>query len=365
MKNLDKYKKQSTTIFLKKSHESEYYPLIFKPVYKNAIWGGQLMKNIGRDLPVSQEPIGESWEIVDRPDDQSIVVNGNLRGKSLRELISEDPERIVGIGHKKDEPFPLLMKIIDAGKDLSLQIHPDEECCKYLKGAEPKTEMWYVINHSHQAKIIAGIKDPSYINQLSPSLDKSEVLKIVNSFESQKGAAFMIKAPTLHAIGAGNLIYEIQQNSNTTYRVSDWGRLGSNGKPRQLHTEEAKFCLKKGLENKKNIHKNFNPKSHQSYSKDSYLQIKEIGSCDYFLTQEITLEGNLKVSTCYNSFLCLYSLDRDIYIEHKNAEYLIARGRSCLIPAACGKINIHAPSQGKFLLCKLANNKRGNVTISA
>ena len=142
-----------------KKELSKYYPLTFSHVYKSAFWGGNKISSFREDLDGDKEQlIGESWELVDREDGQSCVQNGPLEGVSLRNLIENDPEGIVGKGHKPDQSFPLLCKIIDARKDLSLQVHPNEKCCTYLKDAEPKTEMWYVLDHDENAEIMNGIK---------------------------------------------------------------------------------------------------------------------------------------------------------------------------------------------------------------
>ena len=331
-----------------------YYPLFFEPVYKPAIWGGELMKTLNRELPETETPTGESWEIVDRPDEQSAVVNGAFQGKTLRELIKLDPQGIVGKGHNSDEPFPLLLKIIDAEKDLSLQIHPDEESCKHLEGAEPKTEMWYVLDHVKDAKIMAGIQDGITEDMFRSKVNDPNVRELMKTYDSSKGQAFFIKATTMHAIGSGNLIYEIQQNSNTTYRVSDWGRVDKDGNPRQLHVKEAMTCMMH--KNKENKHTPYSVSDckYIPQSEDSFFQVRQLASCDLFKVEEFGLMGQLEACADEDSFHTLYAVNSDLNIEHKGRSYTLKRGQTCLIPAKAGEYHITADESSKIIRSRIA-----------
>ncbi len=219
----------------------ELYPLKFKPIYKERIWGGNLLaKTLGRKLPETQVPIGESWELSDRDDAQSEIVNGPLAGHKLGEVVKYYQRHLLGPRCQKLDRFPLLVKIIDAGSRLSLQVHPDEAACARIGGgAEPKTEMWYIIAAEKDAKILGGLSGRATKLQLVDNLDRNEVENLLQVYPSHPGDAYFIAAGTLHAIGGGNLLLEIQQNSDTTYRVSDWGRVDANGKSRELHVEKA------------------------------------------------------------------------------------------------------------------------------
>lgn len=220
------------------------YFLQFKPLYMQRIWGGNLLKNTLKrtDLPQlseNDEPIGESWEITDRADAQSVVTAGALAGKTLEELIAHYGKDLLGKLHN-GKRFPLLVKFIDAGQKLSLQVHPDEEFCRQANdGAEPKTEMWYIADCESHGEILAGLTPKATRDLLANSLAGAQAADLLQRFPSQVGDSYFIQAGTVHAIGAGNLIFEIQQNSDTTYRISDWGRVDKNGKPRTLHLEQG------------------------------------------------------------------------------------------------------------------------------
>lgn len=335
-----------------KDIEESYYPLTFDEVYKTAIWGGKLLKKLPRDLPKTSIPIGESWEIVDRPDDQSHVQNGPLAGKTLRELIEKDPEGIVGYGHQADQPFPLLMKIIDAGQALSLQVHPDEETCKHIVDAEPKTEMWYVLDHNADAEILTGIKDGVSTEQFYKSVNDPKVKELMYSYASEQGQSFFIKATTMHAIGGGNLIYEVQQNSDTTYRVSDWGRVDKSGKSRELHVDQAMTCLHHSLGDvRPNSHQiqalNFTPLSF-----NSELKRRQLAMCDYFQVEEIEFEGSLTLPSNIGTFQTIYAVDSDLQLECNGHIYHIKHGQTCLIPAKCGVCTVSSTEKSRLVSAK-------------
>ncbi len=218
---------------------AKLYPLKFTPIYQERIWGGtQMTEVLQREVPVGNDPVGESWELVDRAGEQSVVANGALAGKTLQELLQHYGRKLVGRKARSLDRFPLLVKLIDAGDRLSLQVHPDETtCAKIGNGAEPKTEMWYIVAARKGAQILAGLQGRATRQQLIGKLASPDVENLLQVYPSQPGDAYFIMSGTLHAIGGGNLILEIQQNSDTTYRVSDWGRVDAKGNPRQLHVE--------------------------------------------------------------------------------------------------------------------------------
>ena len=212
-------------------------PLTFQPLYMTRVWGGRSLESVyGRQLPDDQ-PYGESWEVVDRPGEQSVVVGGPHAGKSLHELWANHREDVFGPGLSGDR-FPLLIKILDAQDDLSIQVHPPAELAPSL-GGEPKTEMWFIADAKPDAKLYVGFKEGVTRDEFAGALADGTVADKVHAISPKAGESIFIPSGRLHAIGAGLVIYEIQQNSDTTYRVFDWNRVGLDGKPRDLHIDES------------------------------------------------------------------------------------------------------------------------------
>jgi len=212
-------------------------PLTFQPIFMERIWGGRrLQSEFGKKLPPNS-PIGESWEIVDRPEAQSVVANGPLKGKTLHELWIQDRQAIFGTVPDFSR-FPLLVKLLDAQEKLSLQVHPPEEVAKTL-GSEPKTEFWYVAAADAGAELFVGLKESMTREEFKHALEKGTVADCVHKIRAKAGDAMFLPAGRFHAVGAGNLLVEIQQNSDTTYRVFDWNRAAEPGKTRRLHIDEA------------------------------------------------------------------------------------------------------------------------------
>lgn len=217
--------------------------ITFKPIYMERIWGGrQLGTFYGRDLPDPDAPFGEAWEIVDREDEQSVVDGGEFSGKTLHELWQNQREEIFGKGLPDSERFPLLIKILDAADDLSIQVHPPADIAASL-GGEPKTEMWYIADAKPGAKLYVGLREGATRGTFEAAIADGTVADQVHAISPKKGDSIFIESGRLHAIGAGFLIHEIQQNSDTTYRVFDWNRTDSEGKPRQLHVGQSLACI--------------------------------------------------------------------------------------------------------------------------
>jgi mannose-6-phosphate isomerase len=216
-------------------------PLTFKPIFMERMWGGRRLESeFGKKLPPNIK-IGESWEIVDRPEAQSIVRNGPLRGKTLHELWTQDRQLIFG-NVVSSARFPLLIKLLDAQENLSLQVHPPERIATKLD-SEPKTEAWYVAAAEPGAQLFVGLREVVSRAKFEEELRAGAVAEHVHTIQVEPGDAMFLPAGRLHAVGAGNLLVEIQQNSDTTYRVFDWNRVDDKGKPRQLHVEQAFQCI--------------------------------------------------------------------------------------------------------------------------
>jgi mannose-6-phosphate isomerase len=212
--------------------------LAFKPLYMERVWGGRgLEAKLGRTLP-DGKVIGESWELVDREGEQSEVAEGALAGKTIRELLEASAADILGPGRDGSAPFPILIKWLDCKERLSLQVHPPADIAPAL-GGEPKTENWYIAECDPGASLIVGLKKGVTRAQFTQALEDNQAEECVHRFAVKAGDSILVESGRMHAIDAGNLILEIQQNSDTTYRVYDWGRLGLDGTPRQLHIEES------------------------------------------------------------------------------------------------------------------------------
>jgi len=216
--------------------------LSFTPLYQERVWGGRLLQTVlGRELPHPELPYGESWELVDRPEAISIIPPGSpLAGLSLHDLWRHHRAEVFGpaLSQHPSPRFPLLMKILDAREDLSIQVHPPASMAEQLNG-EPKTEMWFIAHAEPDAKIYAGLKPGTSRDSFQQALSNGSVADQIHVITPQTGDCLFIPSGRVHAIGAGLLIYEIQQNSDTTYRVFDWNRLGLDGQPRPLHVEES------------------------------------------------------------------------------------------------------------------------------
>jgi mannose-6-phosphate isomerase len=205
------------------------------------VWGGRSLQTVyGRELPQADVPYGESWELVDRPEAQSVVDGGEFDGKSLQDLWRDHREEVFGGG--EGERFPLLVKILDAREKLSIQVHPPSGVAEEL-GGEPKTEMWYIAAADPDAALYVGLKAGVSKEDFVAGVAAGTTADKVHRIDGKAGESIFIPSGRLHAIGAGLLIFEIQQNSDTTYRVFDWNRVGLDGNPRDLHVEESIACI--------------------------------------------------------------------------------------------------------------------------
>jgi mannose-6-phosphate isomerase len=214
------------------------YPTVFNPIFKERVWGGRTLERLyGKHLPATV-PIGESWEISDRPGDESVIGNGPFAGRTLRWMMDEHGVEVLGAstpapGHR----FPLLCKILDAREKLSLQVHPPFRSSGQL--GEPKTEMWYLAAADPAAELFVGLKPGIGREAFERAIHEGRVADCFHRIAVRAGDAMFLPSGRVHAIGAGLVIFEIQQNSDTTFRVHDWDRVGLDGKPRELHLEQS------------------------------------------------------------------------------------------------------------------------------
>ncbi|MEP7015768.1 MAG: type I phosphomannose isomerase catalytic subunit [Verrucomicrobiota bacterium] len=274
-------------------------PLSFEPIFMERVWGGRRLESeFGKQLPADVK-IGESWEIADRPEAQSIVRDGTLRGRTLHELWMQHRQSV--FGDVADAPrFPLLIKLLDAHQKLSLQVHPPETIAANLSG-EPKTEFWYVAAAGRNAKLYVGLRQETTRARFEEILRSGTVAELVHTIPVKPGDAMFLPAGRFHAVGAGNLLVEIQQNSDTTYRVFDWNRLDDKGKPRELHVDQALQCI------------DFNdvaPKLEQP--KDESLvrhQLFEVQKWNLYSPRQIAPDGQFAIVCCLTGSLRCADVD--------------------------------------------------------
>lgn len=324
------------------------YPLKFYPIYMERVWGGTMISDIlGRVLPPHEAPIGESWELVDREEVKSVVANGELAGITLHELFTVYGASLAGQKAAGKAQFPLMVKLIDAGERLSLQVHPDENACRELgNGAEPKTEMWYVISAKSGAKIFAGLNRSATRIQLMDMLDSPDVEKLMQTYNSTEGDAYFITSGTLHAIGAGNLILEIQQNSDTTYRVNDWGRLGSDGKPRTLHKEQGLKSI--------NFMNRTSPRVPGAVGvREFNRKFDVVKLCPFFKVFDLRLHSTWLDDTAPGESCHLLSAVKNRFAIGQDERMVeISQGETALVPACFGKYSITPLDEGEATIIK-------------
>lgn len=318
------------------------YPLKLRSALKDYIWGGTRLKDeYGKktDMPI----VAESWELSCHKAGKSIVENGAFAGKPLSDCIKKLGRRVIG-SRAASIDFPILIKLIDAHDNLSVQVHPDDAYAQTAEGQSGKTEMWYIVDAEPDAKLIYGLKKEISRPEFEKHINDNTLLDICNEVPVKKGEVFFIEAGTLHAIGKGILIAEIQQSSDVTYRVYDYGRKGKDGKPRQLHIAKALAVT------------NLKPPSHTVGALgtlDAFADYKVtlLSQCSLFTVQLFQLEGNCALSAGAQSFHSLIILDGEICLDAPSESLVLKKGDSVFIPAEMGDYRING--MGEFLLTTL------------
>jgi mannose-6-phosphate isomerase len=228
-------------------HSERLMPLRFRPVFKTALWGGTHLQEL-LQAPVEQEPTGEAWLLSDQGANQSVVIDGPWQGTTLRQLMERVPERLLGRNARMYRRFPLLLKFIDAAQPLSIQVHPTDELARQLeptRDGNGKTEAWFILRAEPDATIYAGLRAGVTVAHVESAVAEQRGLEaFVEQYEAKVGDCFFLPAGTIHAIGSGLLLFEVQQTSDITYRLSDWGRVDpKTGQPRELHLAKGLQCL--------------------------------------------------------------------------------------------------------------------------
>ena len=308
------------------------YPLKFKPLFKERIWGGTALASaMGKKLPAGKI-IGESWELSGVEGDISVVANGKLKGNNLQELIEVYMGDLVGekVYEKFGLEFPLLIKLIDAQDVLSIQVHPDDKLAAERHNSYGKTEMWYVIDNEPGGSLYVGFKDHVTREQYLDAVAKGTLPTLLNKYEVKKGDAYFIPAGTIHAIGKGLLIAEIQQTSDITYRVDDWGRVDKDGNPRQLHTELAVDAI--DFTSHDNLNVTRAPKTNEAIT---------IEHCNYFTTNVLEVKGEVERDYApLDSFVIYMCLGGNVEVLSAEGNETLTKGETMLIPAETNSVTL-------------------------
>lgn len=314
------------------------YPLKFKPWLRTMVWGGQKIAEY-KNIVTNEERIGESWEISAVEGHVSVVENGPLSGRTLTELMKEYKDRLVGkkVYSRTGDEFPLLIKFIDAKEDLSIQVHPDDRLASITNpGMKGKTEMWYVIGADEGAHLLSGLKRKITPEEYEEKVKDNTITDVLVRHDIRPGDVFFLPAGRIHAICAGSFVAEIQQTSDLTYRIYDYGRPGLDGKPRELHVQQAR----------KAIDYNVYPDYKTGYSRKKNVEIT-LAECEYFTTSLFDLDKPVSMDiSALDSFVIVICIaGKGILIDKESDGSLhrleLKQGETVLIPASSDTIELH------------------------
>lgn len=300
---------------------------------KDYIWGGNRLRNeFGKKSDADK--IAESWELSCHKDGESVIANGKFAGKTLNEVISDCGKGILGSNCQRFENFPILIKLIDALDNLSVQVHPNNDYAMRVEGEYGKTEMWYIVDCDEGAELLYGFKHNITKEEFKQRIANNTLLEVTNNVPVHKGDVFFIEAGTLHAIGKGILIAEIQQNSNTTYRIYDYGRVGKDGKPRQLHVDKAVEVT------------TLTPPKYPTKPMGKEEQLNDytktlLSKCDYFDVHKLSVATKAELEATDTSFNSILVLDG----SGKIGDVELKKGDSCFIPAGFGKYTFEGKAE--------------------
>ncbi len=311
------------------------HPLLLRPLYRRYIWGGRRFATVlGRDLPAGDD-FAESWELVDRGDDQSVVAAGPLAGTPLGEIVRRSGGELFGRNAPLDV-FPLLFKFLDASRDLSVQVHPDDSRAARLGTPDRgKTEAWYVVEAAAGSRVYAGLREGADLSSFAAAVRAGRCEDLLHSFEARAGDCIFIPAGTVHAIGAGLMVAEIQQSSDVTYRLHDWNRTGPDGKPRPLHVDAGLEAVTRTAA--------VGP-VRPAPTADPAVQ--RLVTCDYFLLDEVRPAGQWAIGgddACH--FLAV--LSGEVRCEDRWGLPSIPRGGCVLLPASIGRQTLRVAAAGE------------------
>ena len=319
------------------------YPLKLNAAFKDYLWGGtRLRDEFNKQTDI--DPVAESWELSCHHDGQSIISNGEFSGKTLAQYIETVGKQVIGTKAPKDKDFPILIKFIDAKQSLSVQVHPDDKYALLHEGESGKTEMWYVMDATPDATLIYGFTHKISHQEFERRIKDNTLLEVCNQVPIKKGDVFFIEAGTLHAIGAGALIAEIQQSSNSTYRVYDYGRVGKDGKLREVHIEKALAVTKLEPPTRK-------PEPIAKLTAFADYDLTILAQCKLFNVSHFDLHGNCSLNAKKDSFHSILALDGQIALTYGSDSFTITKGESVFIPADMGEYILNGT--GEFILTTL------------
>ena len=337
------------------SKKNQLYPLVFKPNLHKVVWGGSRLKP-WKQMPGSDEPIGESWEVSAVPSSPSIVDNGCWAGMNLIDVIGKLPVEILGrsVAQKYGNKMPLLVKFIDAEKDLSIQVHPDDKMALREHNKFGKTEMWYVIDAKPGAYLYAGFKDELTPEQYRQKVEDGTITDSLARHEVKTGDVFYIPAGRVHAICGGVLLAEVQQSSDVTYRIYDYNRPGMDGRPRELHTELAAKALDYEVYDEYRTEYTINESASSKVIDSPYFSVRVVDIDQRFHRNLVK----------YDSFVITMCLKGSCYVKIRSTgdEVVLHEGNSCLIPAAIADYDVEPLTGHSLLLDTFIDNRKTEET---
>jgi mannose-6-phosphate isomerase len=316
------------------------YPLTFQPIFKQRVWGGRELERLYHKPLPPGVPIGESWEITDRPGDVSVITNGPLAGKDLRWLMENHAADLLGDAEPENGRFPLLIKILDAQDKLSLQVHPPAARAVEL-GGEPKTEMWYIAEAALGAELYVGLKRGVSRPEFERKIKAGTVAECFHRVPVRATDAMFLPSGRVHALGAGLVIFEIQQNSDTTYRVFDWNRLGLDGKPRELHVPQSLASID---------FNDFEPSLLPSaFVRQGAQRVRPLVRDPLFSVEVHQADPAVTAPLRPNKMQIVALLAGQVHVLSGQENLILTPGQFCLVPASLAQVALRAETPATFL----------------
>lgn len=310
-----------------------------KPIFKNYIWGGTNLRTLYHKQS-DLEVLAESWELSTHKEDICTIAEGEYQGKLLTEYFKILGDKAMGSKYLGQEELPILVKLIDAKDNLSVQVHPNDEYAIKYENDLGKTEMWIVLEAEEGAQLVYGLKESLSKMEFARHIKEERLSEVLNYVEVKKGDVFFIEPGTIHAIGKGIIIAEIQQSSNVTYRVYDYGRLDADGKPRELHIEKAMEVCHLGASKDAKI--SYQLEEHKGYKR------AELADCPYFKVEYIEVSEKIKLETDGTSFHALLVIEGEVQVLNEQYNIKAVKGENVFIPAFTGEYKV--VGNGKLIL---------------